>query len=181
MGEGAWLIGFLLMQRLGELVLAGRNTVRLKAAGAVEFGAGHYPVMVALHAAWWLTLAWFGHDRPVDLGWLALFVVLQAARVWVIASLGGRWTTRVLVLPGAAAVARGPYRWVRHPNYLVVAAEIAVVPLALGLPGVALVFTVANAAILAWRIRLENRALAWAVGEGSFRQQSHPRPLPRGG
>lgn len=166
MGEGAWLIGFLLVQRLAELVLARRNTARLRAEGAVEFGAGHYPVMVTLHAAWWLALAWFGHDRPVNLGWLALFVLLQAARVWVIASLGGRWTTRVMVLPGAEVVARGPYRWLKHPNYLVVALEIAVVPLALGLPGVALTFTLANAALLAWRIRLENRALAWSAGAG---------------
>lgn len=181
MGEGLWLIGFLLVQRLGELVLAQRNTAALRAAGAVEFGAGHYPVMVALHAAWWLTLAWFGYDRPVNFGWLAMFVLLQAARIWVIASLGGRWTTRIVVLPGAEAVVRGPYRWLSHPNYVVVALEIAVVPLALGLPGVAAAFTVANGAMLVWRIRLENKALAWAAGEESFRAQSHPRPLPRGG
>lgn len=166
MSEGVWLIGFVLVQRLTELVLARRNTARLKAAGAVEFGAGHYPVMVALHAAWWLTLAWLGHDRAVNLGWLAVFVVLQAGRVWVIASLGQRWTTRVLVLPGAPPVVRGPYRLLRHPNYVVVVLEIAVVPLALGLPGVALIFSAANAALLAWRIRLENRALAWAAGSG---------------
>ena len=166
MGEGVWLIGFLAAQRLAELALVRRNTARLKAEGAVEFGAGHYPVMVALHAAWWLALAGFGYDRPVNLGWLAVFVVLQAARIWVIASLGRRWTTRVLVLPGAPPVAQGPYRWLRHPNYAIVVLEIAVVPLALGLPGVALVFSAANAVLLAWRIRLENRALAWAAGAG---------------
>lgn len=167
MGEGAWLVGFLVLQRLAELALAARNTVRLRAAGAVEFGASHYPVMVTLHAAWLLTLAWFGHDRPADLGWLAVFVVLQGARVWVIASLGPRWTTRVLVLPRATPVARGPYRWVRHPNYLVVALEIAVVPLAVGLPWVALIFSLANAAMLLWRIRVENRALIWAAAAGT--------------
>ncbi|MCW5690797.1 MAG: hypothetical protein KIT48_00370 [Pseudolabrys sp.] len=166
MGVGAWLIGFLLVQRLAELMLARRNTAALRDAGAVEFGAGHYPVMVALHAAWWLTLAWFGYDRTVNVGWLALFVLLQAGRVWVIASLGRRWTTRILVLPGAPPVIGGPYRWLRHPNYLIVVLEIAVVPLALGLPGVALIFSAANAALLAWRIRLENRALAWSAGSG---------------
>jgi len=165
-GEGAWMIGFLLAQRLAELALGRHNTARLRAEGAVEFGAGHYPVMVALHAAWWLTLAWLGHDRALDPGWLAVFVVLQAVRVWVIASLGRRWTTRVLVLRGAPPVVRGPYRWLRHPNYVVVVLEIAVVPLALRLPGVALIFSAANAALLAWRIRLENRALAWAAGSG---------------
>jgi len=166
MGEGAWLVAFLVAQRLAELVLARRNTAQLKAEGAVEFGAGHYPVMVLLHASWLAVLAWLGHDRDLDPGWLALFIVLQAGRVWVIASLGRRWTTRVLVLPGTAPIARGPYRWLRHPNYLLVVLEIAVVPLALGLPFVALIFSLANAALLAWRIRVENRALTWAVGEG---------------
>ncbi|MBS0532622.1 MAG: hypothetical protein JSR72_01060 [Proteobacteria bacterium] len=173
MGNGVWLVGFLAAQRLAELALARRNTTRLKAEGAVEFGAGHYPVMVALHSAWWLALAGFGHDRPVNLGWLAVFVALQAARIWVIASLGRRWTTRVLVLPGARPVAQGPYRWLRHPNYAIVVLEIAVVPLALGLPGVALVFSAANAALLAWRISLENRALAWAAGATKQLLPSH--------
>ena len=85
--------------------------------------------------------------------------------MWVIASLGRRWTTRVIVLPGAAPVARGPYRWLRHPNYLIVILEIAVVPLALGLPLFALVFSLANAALLVYRIRVENKALAWAQAE----------------
>lgn len=166
MGEGAWLIAFLVAQRLAELVLARRNTARLKAQGAVEFGAGHYPVMVLLHASWLAVLAWLGHDRDLGLGWLTLFIVLQVGRVWVIASLGRRWTTRVLVLPGAAPVARGPYRWLRHPNYLIVVLEIAVVPLAFGLPFVALTFSLANAGVLVWRVRVENRALTWAAGEG---------------
>lgn len=166
MGEGAWLIAFLVAQRLAELMLARSNATRLKVEGAMEFGAGHYPVMVVLHASWLAALAWLGHDRDLDPGWLALFVVLQVGRIWVIASLGRRWTTRVLVLPGAAPVMRSPYRWLRHPNYLLVVLEIAVVPLALGLPFVALIFSLANAALLAWRIRVENRALIWAAGEG---------------
>ncbi len=162
MGEGAWLVVFLIVQRLAELVYAQWNTVRLRAGGGVEFGARHYPLMVTLHALWLLGLWVFGHDRSVDPFWLTLFILLQAGRLWVIATLGRRWTTRVIVLPGAAPVARGPYRWLRHPNYLAVVLEIAVVPLALGLPVFALVFSLVNAAVLTYRIRVENQALAWA-------------------
>ena len=162
MGEGAWLIAFLIVQRLAELGLAQWNTARLRAEGGVEFGAAHYPFMVALHACWLLGLWLLGHDRGVDPFWLAVFIVLQAGRLWVIASLRSRWTTRVIVLRGVAPVARGPYRWLRHPNYLIVVLEIAVVPLALRLPLFALVFSLANVALLATRIRVENQALAWA-------------------
>jgi methyltransferase len=162
MGEGGWVVAFLVVQRLTELAWAMRNTLRLRDAGGVEFGAAHYPLMVALHAFWLLSLWVYGHDRSVDQLGLAAFVILQAGRIWVIASLGSRWTTRVIVVPGAPAVARGPYRWLRHPNYLIVVLEIAVVPLALGLPLLALVFSLLNAAVLAYRIHVENRALAWA-------------------
>ncbi len=163
MGEGAWLIAFLVAQRVAELALAQRNTRRLRASGGVEFGASHYPLLVALHAFWLIGLWAFGHTRAVDPFWLVVFVLLQAARVWVIASLGVRWTTRIIVLPGVAPVARGPYQWLRHPNYLIVVLEIAVVPLALGMPMFALVFSLANAALLSFRIRVESRALIWAA------------------
>jgi len=163
MGESAWLIAFVAAQRLIELGFARRNTLRLRAAGGVEFGAAHYPLIVALHTFWLLGLWMLGHGSGVDPLWLAIFVGLQAGRLWVIASLGRRWTTRVIVLPGTRAVARGPYRWLSHPNYLIVALEIAVVPLALGLPAFAVAFTLANAALLGLRIRVESRALAWAV------------------
>lgn len=160
MGEGAWLVGFIALQRLAELVLANRNTRQLLAEGGVEYGRGHYPFMVALHAAWLLGLAVLGHDRDINPLLLGVFVLLQIGRVWVIATLGHRWTTRVIVLPGAPLVVRGPYRFLRHPNYWIVAGEIAVVPLALGLPVFAAVFTALNAAILYQRIRVENAALA---------------------
>ena len=147
------------LERLGELVLAQRNTRRLMTQGAREVGARHYPLIVLLHGAWlaglWL-LAW---DRPADLLWLAIFLILQAARVWVIASLGGRWTTRIVVLPQAPLVSRGPYRLFRHPNYMVVAGEIAVLPLVFHLYVYAAVFFLLNAAVLAQRIRVEERAL----------------------
>ena len=163
MADGAWLVAFLVVQRLAELVLARSNTRRLRATGGVEFGAPHYPVMVALHVTWLAGLWLLGRDRPIDPSWLALFVLLQAGRVWVIASLGRCWTTRVIVLPGTQPLARGPYRFVKHPNYLIVALEIAVVPLALDLKLVALIFTLANGAMLAVRLSVENRALAEAA------------------
>ncbi|MDP2009554.1 MAG: isoprenylcysteine carboxylmethyltransferase family protein [Phenylobacterium sp.] len=150
------------LQRLGELVLANRNTARLKAQGAVEVGAGHYPLIVVLHAAWLAGLWVLAWDRPVVLGWLLVFLVLQALRVWIIASLGGRWTTRIIILPQAPLVRRGPYRIISHPNYVVVAGEIAVLPLAFGLPVFALVFSILNALVLSVRIRAEGAALRGA-------------------
>ncbi len=162
MAGGAWLIAFLTVQRLAELIWARHNTARLRAVGGVEFGATHYPLLVTLHAFWLFGLWFAGHDNPVDPGWLAVFIGLQLGRLWVLVSLGGRWTTRVIVLPGAAPVTRGPYRWFRHPNYWIVVLEIAVVPLALGLPVFALLFSLANAVLLVIRLRVENRALAWA-------------------
>src|SRR5579862_9090960 len=139
------------IQRLGELVYAARNTRALLARGAIEYGRNHYPLIVALHAAWLGSLAIFvpWHAAP-NWYWLALFAVLQAARIWVVASLGPHWTTRIIVLPGAKLVTRGPYRWISHPNYIVVAAEIAVLPLAFDAWPIALVFTLLNAAMLAW-------------------------------
>jgi methyltransferase len=159
------VLGLVSLERLLELRLAGRNTRRLLAAGAREAGAGHYPLIVLMHAAWLAGLWILGWRRAVSLPWLALFVVLQALRAWVIASLGARWTTRIIVVPGAPLVRKGPYRWLRHPNYLVVGGEIAVLPLALGLPLYAAVCSLANAVLLWIRIRAESRALA--AGEAS--------------
>lgn len=178
MGEGAWLIAFLGVQRLAELGLAQWNTQRLRRAGAVEFGAGHYHLIVALHAVWLLGLWLLGHSHSVDPFWFVVFVLLQAARVWVIASLGRRWTTRIIVLPGAAPVKRGPYRFVSHPNYLIVILEIAVVPLTLGLPLFALLFSLANTALIACRVSVENRALAWAVDQSASAAPTLAQPLP---
>lgn len=153
-------IAFLTVQRLAELVLARRNTARLLARGAVEYGARHYPLIVILHAAWLASIALSGWDQPVRPGWLVLFVLLQAARFWVLASLGERWTTRIIIMPDAPLVARGPYRLMAHPNYAVVVAEIAVAPMVLGLWQIALLFSLLNAAVLTIRLRAENRALA---------------------
>jgi methyltransferase len=162
MGEGALLVGFIAVQRLAELALAQVHTRRLMAEGGVEFGRSHYWAIVVLHASWLAALMLFGHERPVDRWWLAAFVVLQGARVWTIASLGRRWTTRIVVIPCEPRVSHGPYRLTRHPNYWIVAAEFAVVPLALGLPVLGAAFFVLNALALSVRVKAEEAALAWA-------------------
>ena len=153
------IMALVTLQRLGELVIARRNTARLLARGAVEHGAGHYPAMIALHASWLAALWLSVGERPVNLVLLALFGVLQLLRVWVLSMLGPRWTTRIIVLPGAPLVARGPFRWISHPNYSIVIAEIAVLPLAFGLVWIALVWTLLNAAMLYVRVGAEARAL----------------------
>jgi len=154
------ILALVTLQRLGELMLAERNTRRLLAQGAHEVGRAHYPFIVAVHAGWLAALWWLAPANPIQAVPLLLFLALQAARVWVVASLGQRWTTRIIILPGARLVRAGPYRWVKHPNYWVVAGEIALLPLAFGLAGVAIVFTLLNAAVLLVRVREENRALA---------------------
>ena len=151
-------IAFVVLQRLGELALARRNTAALMARGAREIGANHYPLMVGMHTAFLVAVAWFGWQAQVALLWLAAYAVLQGLRVWILASLGSRWTTRIILLDEPLVV-RGPYRFVSHPNYMLVVAELIVVPMVLGLLWVALIFTVLNAAILALRISVEQRGL----------------------
>ncbi len=153
------LLGLLTLGRLGELWLARRNTAGLLARGAVEIAPGHYPAIVLMHTAWLAALWVYGWDQPVNVFWFAVFAVLQIGRVWVLGTLGSRWTTRIMIVPGESLVARGPYQYVNHPNYVVVAGEIAVLPLCLGLPWLALLFTVLNAAVLTVRIRAENAGL----------------------
>ena len=150
-------------QRIGELFLAEHNTRRLRAQGAIETGANHYVFIVLLHGAWLLGLWLLAWDRPINLALLGVFVLLQACRVWVIATLGKRWTTRIITLPGAPLITKGPYRFISHPNYVVVALEIVVLPLAFGLVGYAIVFTLLNAAMMWVRIRSEAGALSAAT------------------
>jgi methyltransferase len=155
------LLALVALQRLGELALARRNTRALLARGAVEIAPGHYPLIVALHTLWLAAILWYlPHAAPIHWALLAVFVVLQGLRLWVITSLGPYWTTRIIALPGAPLVTNGPYRYVRHPNYLVVAGEILVLPLVFGEIGVAIIFSLANAALMVWRIRQEETGLA---------------------
>ena len=153
------ILGFVTLQRLFELQLAERNRKRLIAEGAKEHAAGHYASLVAVHIAWLASMWWWAPGRPVNLPLLTLFAALQVGRIWVIATLGRRWTTRIIVLPGAPLVRAGPYKFVSHPNYLVVIGEIAVLPLVFGLWLVAVIFTVLNAVVLTVRLRAENRSL----------------------
>ena len=156
------ILAIVTLQRLGELVWARHNTARLLARGAREIGAAHYPLIVVMHAGWLVALWIFGHAQPINAPALVCYIALQALRIWVMRTLGGRWTTRILVLPGEPLIARGPYRYLSHPNYAVVAGEIALLPLAINLPLLALIFTVLNAVVLTIRIRVESRALAAA-------------------
>jgi methyltransferase len=154
----ALLVG---LQRLGELWLSRRNGRRLLAEGGREIGAGHYPVLIAVHAGWLAATAFLvPAAAPVYWPVIAAYLVVQAGRIWVIATLGRYWTTRVIDIPAAPLVKRGPYRWVRHPNYVVVVLEVALLPLAFGAWEIALVFSTLNLAVLAWRLRIENAALA---------------------
>ena len=154
-------VALIALERLIELCHAARNTRALKARGAVEAGAAHYPLFVLLHAAWLgALLAFVPWDTPPNWFWLGLMIALQVMRLWVILSLGPYWTTRIVTLPEAPLVRRGPYRFFKHPNYAVVTAEIAALPLAFGAYAIALAFSLANLSLLAWRVRIEDRALA---------------------
>ena len=153
------ILALVTAQRGGELLLSRTHTEALMARGAVEIAPGHYPLMVAVHTAWLISLWAFGYDQPIDIIALVIYLALQVLRVWVMATLGARWTTRIIVLPNAPLVTSGPYRYLRHPNYAVVAGEIAILPLTLQLPAVAVIFTLLNAGVLLIRIRAENQAL----------------------
>ncbi|MBB3608379.1 isoprenylcysteine carboxylmethyltransferase family protein [Rhizobium sp. BK602] len=153
------LLAFVTLQRLAELAHARRNTAALLARGGREISPRHYPYMVAMHAAWLIGLWLLAAGRSINPFWLIVFMLLQGLRVWVLVTLKERWTTRILVLPGAPLVTKGPYRFLNHPNYAVVAGEIAALPLAFGLPLYAVVFSLLNGAILAVRIHAENAAL----------------------
>lgn len=158
------VVALVAAQRLAELGIARRNEARLRASGGIEHGAAHYPFIVALHASWLAALALtVPANRAPDWAPLAAYAALQPLRYWAIASLRGRWTTRIIVMPAMAPSRRGPYRFLRHPNYLVVALEIPLLPLAFGAWRIALGFALVNFALLAWRIRTEGAALAAAV------------------
>jgi methyltransferase len=158
----AFLLGAVTAERIAELFLARRNTAALLAKGGVEVAPQHYPAIVLMHALWLASLWIFGAARMISPVWLAVFLSLQVLRAWTLMTLGPRWTTRIIILPGAPLVTNGPYRILSHPNYLVVVGEIAVLPLCLGLPWIALVFSGANAILLSIRIRAENVALTGA-------------------
>ncbi len=174
------LLAFVTAERIAELWLARRNTSALLAQGAYEVAPGHYPLIVSLHAFWLIGLWLLGWNAPFNLAWVAVFLVLQLLRIWVLTTLGRRWTTRIIVLPGAPLVSTGPYRFVSHPNYLVVMGEIAVLPLCFGLPWYALIFSIANLAVLTIRVRAENASFVSGTNTreiDNLREIENPREI----
>lgn len=161
MGWAHILLVLVALQRLGELALARRNTARLLARGGREIGAAHYPLFILLQGGWLATLAVLSAPSPPVI-WplLGFFALLQIIRVWVIATLGPYWTTRIITLDDVPLRRTGPYRFLRHPNYAIVGAEIPTLALALGLPRPAIAFGLANIGLLAYRMRIENIAIA---------------------
>jgi methyltransferase len=157
---GSLLLGYLTLQRLAEVAIDRRHTPKLLARGAYEVGAKQYPVLVAFHTTWLLTLWGFGWNHTLRPGFVALFVLLQIGRLWVMRTLGERWTTRVIMTPWAAPVTSGLYRFLRHPNYLIVALELPCVSLALGLLWHAIVFGALNLVVTGRRARSEDEAFA---------------------
>jgi len=161
-----WTLGLVALQRVIELGHAQGNTARLRRLGAVEADAGGYPLYVLLHAGWLTSLAVFvPAATPPYWPLIGVFALLQLGRIWVIASLGRYWTTRIVSLPDAPLVRTGPFRYLRHPNYLLVVAEIAVLPLAFGAVAIAVIFSALNLLLITRRIRIEERVLAsrWRV------------------
>lgn len=156
----ALFLAYIIFERLIELPIATRNTKRLKAMGGVEHSPGHYPLIVAIHTGWILAMVWFGHDNPVNYIWLGIYALLQVLRIYILGTLGRRWTTRIIVLPGEEKVTKGPFALVPHPNYLLVIAEILIAPLVLSLWEVAAIFSALNAMVLVIRVSAEERA--WA-------------------
>jgi methyltransferase len=158
------VVGFIIIQRIIELLVARNNEKWIKSKGGYEVGANHYPYMVAIHIGFFISLIieFMVFKQAVSRFWLLLFVVfisLQIMRVWVIASLGRFWNTKILVLPGALAVKKGPFHFIRHPNYVVVTSEIIVIPLMFEAYFTAIVFTLLNVIILSVRIPKEEAAL----------------------
>jgi methyltransferase len=156
-----WTVGLVALQRLLELAYARHNTVKLRRLGAMEADAAGYPFFVLFHASWLASLALFvPATAPPNWPVLGVFALLQLGRVWVILSLGSCWTTRLVSLPNAPLVQTGPYRYFRHPNYLLVIAEIAVLPLAFGAVAIASTFSALNLVLIARRVRIEDGVLA---------------------
>jgi methyltransferase len=155
-----FILTFVTLQRLAELMIARRNTAALLAKGGREVGAEHYFIIVLFHACWLLGLWILAGDQAVNWFLIGLFAMLQALRVWVLSTLGSRWTTRIILMPEKPLVIAGPFKFLRHPNYAVVALEIFVLPFAFGLIWFGLIFGAINLAILAYRISVEERALS---------------------
>ena len=162
------ILALVTLQRLVELYIARRNTKRLLDNGGIEVSSGHYPLIVLFHAIWLGGLWYMVWSETVSWPLALAYLVLQAARGWIIAALGSRWTTRIIVVPGETLSVAGPYKYFRHPNYMIVAAEIFILPLVFSMWWYAIIFGCINLALLFWRIREEERALKPLRGETQF-------------
>lgn len=177
-----FFIGFIIFQRITELVIAKRNEKWMKSQGAIEFGRGHYPAMVAIHTAFFLSfiLEVIYFQKDLSAYWPLLFTVFlitQAMRVWALTSLGRFWNTKIIILPGAEVIKKGPYKLIKHPNYLIVAVELIVIPLIFNAFVTMIAFTLLNIMILSIRIPAEERALKELTAyEHKFSQQGRFLP-----
>jgi len=158
------ILSLVILQRLLELVIARKNEKRMLAKGAYEVGANHYPYMITLHTGFFISLiievVFFDRGLSPYFLWLfILFLAVQGLRIWCLASLGPFWNTKIIILPGANVVAKGPYLYIRHPNYLIVCIEIALIPLMFGAYYTAIAFTILNLLMLSVRIPTEEKAL----------------------
>ncbi|HYK91817.1 MAG TPA: isoprenylcysteine carboxylmethyltransferase family protein [Acidobacteriota bacterium] len=174
-------VALLLAMRATELLIARRNGRWAREQGGVESGARHYPIMVGMHCLFYVSLVAEHHFNPMGWNalwplWLGILALVEALRVWLILSLGRFWNTRIIVIPGGRRVAKGPYRFVRHPNYVVVTLEILLIPVICGAYLTALAFSIANALVLRTRIREEERALRQLAGPDT---NFLPRFVPR--
>ena len=159
------VFAYVIIQRLAELAYANANTRRLLAEGGREHGAKHYPLFILLHSGWLIAIALFAAPSAApDLLLLNAFIASQTFRFWTLASIGRWWTTRIISAPHFPRVKRGPYRFIKHPNYTLVVVEIALLPFLLGAPAMAITFSILNAALLWWRIRIENEVLTERIG-----------------
>ncbi|MGN7477698.1 isoprenylcysteine carboxyl methyltransferase family protein [Solibacillus silvestris] len=171
-----FIMAFVVAQRLVELFIAKRNEKSMLAKGAYEVGASHYPLMILLHAAFFVSLfievLYYKSIFTPHYALLFVFLLLQLLRVWCLLSLGTFWNTKIIVLPGANVVVKGPYSYIRHPNYLVVCLEIAVLPLMFQAYVTAICFTILNFIILSIRIPIEERALKEATDYAAPEQRN---------
>lgn len=160
----AGFVSFVVLQRLGELVIAKKNEKGMKEKGAIEFGQLHYQFMVLMHVMFFvvLILEVLIFNKQVSRFWpilFSVFLLVQAGRIWALTSLGEFWNTKIIVLPDAYPIKRGPYRYLKHPNYVIVIIELLLIPLLFNAYMTSVIFTVLNGCLLAIRIPAEERAL----------------------
>lgn len=162
------LIGIVILQRLIELRIARKNERWMRAQGAFEVGQSHYPYMVLMHLLFFISLIVevTSAQMPLATAWVlyfAIFLAAQGFRIWCLVTLGHFWNTKILILPGASVIKKGPYRWLRHPNYVIVSVELMTLPLMFNAYFTAFLFTVLNLCILRVRIPIEEQALREAT------------------